>query len=430
MPIDEAMLEKLLGEHLPAQRWFGARMVDGLIATRELTDRLLQVLVRGSDGGRYQAVIGLRPIGDLPGFFDGKAGAVIGELDGHLAYDATIDPELSIALLAHVMPDEHVERARPLGAEQTNTSLVFDERLVLKVFRRLSDGPNPDVEVTRELARIGFEHVIPPLAEWRDADGDYGVVNELLVGAFDGWHLALTSLRDLYDRRCEPDEAPGDFGFEAERLGAVTARLHVAMADAFGTHPADVDGWIDDMESQLARVDLPSKVAKGARSTYHSLRDVEVGPAIRIHGDFHLGQTLRTDNGWFVLDFEGEPARPVEERTLPSSPMRDVAGMLRSFSYAAQVALREHAGNDEEATELQVLADSWERHNARRFLEGYEGYGDVDHVLPSRDARAVVRRAFELDKAVYEVDYETGHRPDWVEIPRAAVTRLLEGGPT
>jgi maltokinase len=268
--------------------------------------------------------------------------------------------------------------------------------------------------------------VIAPRAEWRDDEGDYGVVNDLLVGAFDGWHLALTSLRDLYDRRCPPEEAPGDFGFEAERLGVVTAQLHVAMAEAFGTFDADVDGWLSDMESQLARVDLSSSVAKRARSIYQSLRDVDVGPAIRIHGDYHLGQTLRTDGGWFVLDFEGEPARPVEERRRPSSPMRDVAGMLRSFSYAAQVALREHGEDD---AELRALADAWEQHNAERFRSGYEGYGDVDHVIPPVAARPVVRRAFELDKAVYEVGYETGHRPDWVDIPESAVKRLLEVDP-
>lgn len=423
MDLDETMLEKLLVEHLPAQRWFGARAVDGIIRTTVLGDGLVQVLVRGSDGGRYQAVIGLRPIGDTPGFFDGKATAMLGELDGHIAYDATIDPDLSIALLALIMPDERVERARPLGAEQTNTSLVFDERLVLKVFRRLTDGPNPDVEVTRALAEIGFAHVIPPVAQWRDDDGDYGVVSELLVGAFDGWHLALTSLRDLYDRRCPPEEAPGDFGFEAERLGSVTAQLHVAMAEAFGVSSADVDSWISDMESQLARVDLDAKIARRVRATYQSLRDVDPGPAIRIHGDYHLGQTLRTDTGWFVLDFEGEPARPVEERRRPSSPMRDVAGMLRSFSYAAQVALGEHGEGDDD---LRALADAWQHHNAGRFLAGYEGYGDVDHVLPPPEARAVVRRAFELDKAVYEVGYETGHRPDWVGIPLSVVERLIE----
>jgi maltokinase len=430
--IDEVELNRLLEEHLPAQRWFGARAVRGMerfTVLRKDTPGLLQVLVRGTDGDRYQVVIGLRPASDVQSFYEGKAAAMIGNLESDdellLAYDASIDPELGIELLREVMPGEQVVKARPLGAEQSNTSLVFDERLVLKLFRRLPDGPNPDVEVTRALARIGFEHVVAPLAEWRDDDGDYAVVNELLLGSADGWHLALTSLHDLYDRRVAPDEAPGDFGFEAERLGKVTAELHVAMADAFGLEQADVDAWISDMEAQLARVDLAPGVAKRARNVYEELREVEVGPAFRVHGDFHLGQTLLHDTGWYILDFEGEPARPIEERRRPSSPMRDVAGMLRSLHYAAQVALREMGGADDD--ELRVLAAAWERHNAERFLAGYSGYGELDRVLPPPEARHVVRRAFELDKAVYEVGYEAGHRPDWVEIPMSAITRLVPG---
>jgi maltokinase len=433
--IDEAALEKLLAEHLPAQRWFGARAFTGIeriTVLREGTPGLLQVLVHGDDGDRYQAIIGLRLTTDVQTFYEGKAAAMIGELDlGDdlvLAYDAAIDPELSIGLLGTVMPDTEVTKARPLGAEQSNTSLVFDERLVLKIFRRLPDGPNPDAEVTRALARIGFEHVIPPLAEWRDERDDYGIVMELLVGAADGWHLAMTSLRDLYDSRCAPEDARADFGFEAERLGKVTAQLHVAMAEAFGVHEADVDSWLRDMEAQLARVDLPARDARRARDVYEALREVEVGPAIRIHGDFHLGQALSSELGWFVLDFEGEPARPLEERRRPSSPMRDVAGLVRSLHYAAQVALRDVGGTEDEV--LADLADAWERHNAERFLAGYEGYAEVDRVLPPRAARQVVRRAFELDKAVYEVAYEVGHRPDWVSIPMSAVNRLLEDGPT
>jgi maltokinase len=405
--IDELELEACLAEQLPAQRWFGASAVKGIERVevlREELPALVQVIVRGDDGDRYQVVLGM-PDPSTPS----------------TAFDATGDPELCLALLRLVVPDEHVERSRPLGAEQSNTSLVFDERLVMKVFRRLPEGPNPDVEVARALAEHGFEHVVAPVAEWRDGGGDYGVVNELLVGASDGWHLAQTSLRDLYDRREAPEESAGDFGFEAERLGRVIAELHVAMAETFGTSDADVESWIADMEAQAARIaDLPSSV----HDVYAALRKVEPGPALRIHGDLHLGQTLRTDTGWFVLDFEGEPARPIEERRRPSSPLRDVAGMLRSFHYAAQVVLREHGNTDD--PELVALADAWERHNAERFLAGYEGYGDVDRVLPPADVRHVVRRAFELDKAVYEVGYETGHRPDWVGIPRSAVERLLE----
>ena len=431
MKVNEAALEECLAAHLPTQRWFGASEVKGIERVevlREALPSLVQVLVRGDDGDRYQVVLGLREPSDVPDFFVGNSGAVLGALDcgtPYTAYDATVDPELSIALLQLVLPGEEVAKARPLGAEQSNTSLVFDERLVLKVFRRLPEGPNPDVEVARSLAEHGFEHVIAPLGEWRDDGGDYGVVNELLVGAFDGWHLAQTSLRDLYDRRESPEECAGDFGFEAERLGTMIAQLHVAMSETFGTSAADVASWVADMEAQARRVDgLPD----GVQAVYDALRSVDPGPALRIHGDLHLGQTLRTDNGWYVLDFEGEPARPIEERRRPSSPLRDVAGMLRSFHYAAQAVLREHGGAADDA-ELRALADAWERHNAERFLAGYEGYGDVDRVLPPVEARHVVRRAFELDKAVYEVGYELAHRPDWVDIPRSAVHRLLETSP-
>ncbi|MEA3019989.1 MAG: maltokinase [Actinomycetota bacterium] len=407
MKLDEGALHKILAEDLPSQRWFGARAVDAIERVTVLDDRspaLIQVIVRGDDGDRYQVVIGA--------------------CDDDTIVDATADADLSLRLLRHVMPGEEVAKVRPLGAEQSNTSLVYDERLVLKIFRRLPQGTNPDAEVTCALAAIGFEHVIPPVAEWRDDDGDYGIVNELLVGASDGWHLALTSLRDLYDRRCPPEEAAGDFGFESERLGKVTAELHVEMAAAFGSGPADVDGWIADMVAQLARVDLPAQVARQARLAYEALRDVEPGPSFRVHGDYHLGQTLRTDAGWYVLDFEGEPARPVEERRRPSSPLRDVAGMMRSLHYATQVALRDFGSADD--AELIALGAAWEEHNAVRFCSGYEGYGDIDRVLPPAEARAVVRRAFELDKATYEVGYETGHRPDWVGIPLSAITRLLE----
>jgi len=433
MKIDDAALLALLESHLPSQRWFGARRVTGIdrvTVLRKDLPGLVQVLARANDRDRYQVVIGFRSVNDDAPFFEGKPTAVLGRVDdadGELvAYDATIDPELAIELLHDVVPDAAVTRARPLGAEQSNTSLVFDERLILKIFRRLPDGPNPDVEVTRALADHGFAHVVAPLAEWRDEEGDFAVVNELLVGALDGWHIALTSLHDLYDRRVAPDESPGDFGFEAERLGRTIAELHVAMAEVFGIVEADVDRWIEDMEAQLARIDFPAKTARAARAVYQALRDVDPGPSFRIHGDLHLGQTLLHDLGWYVLDFEGEPARPIEERRRPSSPLRDVAGMVRSFHYAAEVALRDIGGVDDAA--LRELGGAWERHNAERFLAGYAGYGGVEHVLPAGDARASVQRAFELDKAVYEVGYEQGHRPDWAEIPLSAVQRLLEVG--
>jgi maltokinase len=402
--IDREGLLAQLTEELPAQRWFGASAVTGIDVVRELPEKLVQVIVRGDDGGRYQTVLGARDDGSI--------------------VDATTDSNLSLALFHQTMPGEDVAKVRALGAEQSNTSLVFDERIVLKLFRRLPDGPNPDVEVTRALADHGYSHVVAPVGQWRDDDGDYAVATELLIGAADGWQVALTSLHDLYDRRVPPEDAAGDFGFEAERLGRTIAELHVAMAEAFGVVEPDVDTWISDMAAQLARVDLPAKDARAARAVYESLRDVDAGPSFRVHGDLHLGQTLLHDLGWYVLDFEGEPARPIEERRRPSSPLRDVAGMVRSLHYAPQVTLRGIGGGAD--AELQALADAWERHNAERFLAGYSGYGDVARVLPQGHARAIVQRAFELDKAVYEVGYEQGHRPDWADIPLSAVRRLLE----
>jgi maltokinase len=444
--IEREALAGALVEYLPRQRWFageagdaGGRAVPALEVTRvqELRDELpalLQVVVRARHGDRepadYQLVVGLRPLGSQGIFLDGRPEAIIGELraaDGDLlAYDAMADPELAVHLLHHVAPGEEVERARPLNLEQSNSSVVFDERLIMKLFRRLSAGPNPDAEVTRALVDVGFDNVAHPVAEWREGAVDFAVVNEFLVGGAEGFTLALTSLRDLYDRRSAPEEAGGDFAFEARRLGAITARMHVALAEAFGTEPGAPGAWADAMEAHLARVRHPDLEVEALRAAYDRLRHVaDPGPSVRIHGDYHLGQVMRTDLGWHVLDFEGEPDRPLDERRAPSSPMRDLAGMVRSFHYAAQVGLREFGpGADDE---LEALADRWEARNAGAFVDGYLAAEGVEEVLPASEAdREVVRAAFELDKAVYEVGYEQGHRPDWVAIPLSAVHRILE----
>jgi maltokinase len=373
-------------------------------------------------------VLGLRATDDRASFLEGKADAVLGELPTTagpaLAYDAVIDPELCMHLLDRVVPGTDVGRARLLGADQSNTSVVFDERLIMKLFRRLYDGPNPDAAVTRALADAGFTHVPPPVGEWCEGEAHMAVVSEFLAGGVDGFHLALTSLRDLYDARVPPWEAGGDFGPDARRLGAITAELHLAMVDIFGTSTADVEGWNRSMLEQLDRV-RPDADTDAIRGAYDALRHVDVGPAIRVHGDYHLGQVLRTDTGWYVLDFEGEPARPLEERLLPSSPLRDVAGMLRSFQYAAEIALRNYGYLDDD--EAKAFAVDWEARNAASFLRGYRETPGIERVLPDDDEAArVVLTAFLLDKAVYEVGYEASHRPDWGTIPLTAIHRILE----
>ncbi|MGH9042449.1 MAG: phosphotransferase, partial [Acidimicrobiia bacterium] len=266
----------------------------------------------------------------------------------------------------------------------------------------------------------GFTHVAEPLGAWIDQGRDLAFAQRFLAGATEGWAMALTSLRDLYADPCDPADAGGDFGAEAHRLGEVTADLHVAMAEAFGRAPGNNHEWADLMDEQMKRV-LPDDVAESARRIISRLRELDdAGPAIRVHGDYHLGQVMRTDTGWYVLDFEGEPARALSERIRPTSPLKDVTGMLRSLAYAPIVAM---ATQDDDLT---GLARAWEARNRSCFLDGYFTRAEEADLLPSDTAaRTTVLTAFELDKAVYEVAYEAAHRPDWVDIPTRAVAELV-----
>jgi maltokinase len=422
----------LLPDYLPRQRWYaGAEVpeavdVVGFECLRGGSPSLLWVLAQvAGDAAAYQLLVGLRPLIETEDFLEGKGRTFLGDIETDdgvvLAYDALVDPELAPAVLAVVAPDVEVKTMRPLAVEQSNTSVVFDDAIILKVFRRVHDDPNPDVEVVDALAAAGYEHTPKPVGTWRRDGRDLAVAREFLGGGADGWQLALTSLRDLYDRRCPPEECGGDFAPEAARLGETTGALHVKLAEAFGSSGGQPAAWADALHAGL--VDAPD--VRGVDARYDALRAVrDPGAAIRIHGDLHLGQVLRTDTGWYVLDFEGEPRVPVAERRKPSSPLRDVAGMLRSFHYASAAALLERQeGVDDE---LRRLADLWVERNRRSFLNGYLRAPGVEALLPTGEAeRNVVLDAFELGKAVYEVGYEREHRPDWEHIPRSAIERLL-----
>jgi maltokinase len=229
----------------------------------------------------------------------------------------------------------------------------------------------------------------------------------------------------MFNRRRPPRDCKLDFAKEAARLGQDVALLHVALAEAFGAAPADGGAWADDMSAQLHRVADGHLDTGRIEAVYQRLRGADdLGSAIRIHGDLHLGQVLRLARTWMVLDFEGEPARPVEERRRPSSPLRDVAGMTRSFHYAAGLALRETGTPDDE---LRLLADAWAERAINTFLSGYADVDEVHRLLPqARTSRDALLSVFEMDKAVYEVAYELSHRPDLVDLPVRAVERLLE----
>jgi maltokinase len=387
----------------------------------------------GPGRSRYQLLIGERPNGERAEFLNGHESSVLGSVGDRYYYDATVDSEMALAWLAVISDGSLVmERVRPVGAEQSNTSLVYDERLIAKIFRKLAEGPNPDIEVTEALSSVGFEHVAQPAAVWRKDAGDLAFVQQFLAGGTEGWKLALTSLRDLYScRPGDPCDAGGDFAHEASRLGHVTAEMHLAMAEAFGVDRDQfrLSGWpavLDEIEDKLRSMVGAAFSGSGAE-IIDQLREItDPGPAIRVHGDYHLGKVMRTDSGWYVLDFEGEPARGLEQRLSFTSPFKDVTGMLRSFQYAAHFALLEREEHERE--ELEHYGDEWERHNREAYLDGYFGTPRIGELLPQgSDIRQTVSLAFELQKALYELDYERAYRPDWVAIPAAAVQRILAG---
>ena len=445
--IDVPSLLPALSAWLPRQRWYRGQVEPAslTVSDQEIRGDRFPVLIRlllDADGALYQVMVGVRSRDEHPEFLRGHDASVIADVTTHqgdgIAYDAVIDPELALVILEEVAPHESVERARVMSAEQSNSSLVYDERLILKLFRRVHHGHNPEVEITSALAAQGFKCVAEPLATLRVRDVDLAVLQPYLAGATEGWALALTSLRDLFGMqdtssipvidpdvpppRPDPAQAGGDFSGEAARLGTMTGSMHVALADAFGRHPPDAKAWAQAIGDQLETLQPGDVDRAAAQAILDELVDVDAGAAIRVHGDYHLGQVLRTDAGWYVLDFEGEPARPLEERRRPTSPLKDVAGMLRSFHYAAAVARTER-----DIESLHEPAVAWEERNRKAFLRGYFEAAGSGGILPANpEATRVVLTAFELEKAVYELGYERAYRPDWEGIPLAALRRLTD----
>ncbi len=455
--IDPDRLSGLLIEHLPGhltrQRWSGAhdREVIGIdivwLDVLQPDEPLLvwaMVDATFADGGRhrYQLFVGGRRADSWPDFLEGKDRELLVVAPGRdgdvVLYDALVDPDLAIAVLHLVSPDTVVEVRRPIVLEHSNSSVVFDEATILKVFRKVEPGPNPDVEIPRRLAEHGYPNVLPPLAELRRDDTDLAVVREFLVGATEGWQLARTSVRDVLASRLPPEESGGDLAPGLSRLGSTIAGLHIAMVEAWGATPGDAEQWVTEMEAQLDEVlqatDAPTLDLEvlealdpdAVRRRLGAARALtDAGQEIRIHGDLHLAQVIQVDAGWIVLDFEGEPARRRADRFTLSSPLRDVAGILRSLHYAAASGLAEWDQGDDELCDLLA---AWEQRNRDAFVESYLAYGGIEGLLPADpSSRATLLAAFELDKAVYELGYELGHRPDKVSIPLEGIERLVHG---
>jgi maltokinase len=397
-------IDRPLHEWVPEQRWFAskAREVAELneLVRLPLSDdpELELVLVEARFATGTHELYQLLPGG--PGGADAlgallRADAEVGEVSFH----------------GSGRPDGHV---RDIGAEQSNSSLIYGDADVLKVFRRLEPGDNPELEMLRYLSARGFPN-IAQLTGWYEFSGELmdatlGVMQAYVPEARDGWELALD----------DPEGVAARIG----ELGDATGRMHTLLGseainpdfapeepsiEALSLLTATIDEEIErvfrDLPDGLPALEPIAGRSEELRDRLQMMSHVGVGGRlIRHHGDYHLGQTLLTDERWVILDFEGEPARPLLERRRKRSPLRDVAGMLRSFAYAA----------------------SWELRVREAFLDAYLEAVEPALLPAGRDATEKLLAIFELDKAVYELRYELNNRPDWVAIPVAGIARLLE----
>jgi len=437
------------------QRWYasksrhvtGIEIDEGVVVCEDPPLFLALVQTRFATGSHelYQLPLTFLPSGESTDF---DPIAVTPEWS---AFDAVSNPELTRDLLRRIAADEVLESddgvfgfhhvlgtgpispdapVRAIAVEQSNSSIVFGDQIVLKVFRKLEPGINPELEVLQFLTRRQFPN-IAPLIGWYDYQGrsfsaTLGVAQRFFPRAIGGWEMALD--------RIESD--PEAFLTELGSLGTVTAELHNALAsdandpafapeepssEAMSLLTATID---EDIERIFTRLPDDERVAaiagrgQDVRERIAMRAQLGVGGrSIRTHGDYHLGQTLHTPTGWVIIDFEGEPARPLFQRRQKRSPLRDIASMLRSFAYATSAATIMRgapppAGFEQRARET--------------FLEHY--FARIDPaLLPAGESGVASQLSiFELEKAIYELQYELDNRPDWLPIPAAGIARLLE----
>lgn len=454
-----------LARFLIRRRWFAAK-TRGIGALDVLDWAVLDphpplvLLLLAIDGDRYYVPVTVSA--------EATPDAALARMGGEAVVDAHDDPRFARRVLAAIAaarsldgrhgrfdfrptpgwvfpPDPDSQPARRFTGEQSNTSVVVGD-LVLKSLRRPQPGLNPDLEVTRFLTtRTAFPHV-PRLAGWMEyaAAGEaatLALLQELVPNAGDGWTHVVSTLaaRDrAVERRPDPllDDVRG--------LGAITGGLHAALAgdDAdpdFRPEPVgrdDVARWAGDIAREVAADDIQSRLGQSRPGAgvpdrvAWALAGLATGPTvtmkIRIHGDYHLGQVLKTPAGFVVIDFEGEPARPLAERRLKQSALRDVAGMLRSLDYAAHAVA---FGRPEAARAVALAAlTGWEERARDAFLDGYHEAVAASPVPLVPSSPADLRRAcapFELQKACYELRYEVNNRPDWAPIPLAGIDRII-----
>ncbi|MFD7341584.1 hypothetical protein ACFV98_37255 [Streptomyces violascens] len=452
---------------LATRRWFaggGGPLAEltplAVTVVREQSPALVHAVLRARHAGGterfYQLLLGLRP--DLPARLAPSAIAEVpdGPWRGWTLYEAVEDPALLGVLLrtlalrdgtggprldrtsALPLPVGLVPRA--LTAEQSNSTVAYGDRLLLKLYRRPEPGPHAEIDALRALTEPRCTRT-PRLhgALHTDAAGGEGLVlgllEDFLPAEADGWESAVRHAADCIEGSGRTIPATGGFTAHARTLGQAVAEVHSALAEAFPRHLLGPGAVADDaahMKRRLAEAvdEVPAlaryRTALGALYEDYAAMAARGRPMLaqRTHGDLHLGQALRTADGWRVIDFEGQPATPAAERTRPQSALRDVASMLRSFDYAARTALadvRERSAGEGPGPRLRRTrrAYAWAVRNRRAFCDGYRDAGGADPYC-----RPVPLRAFEADKAVYEAVYEARHRPALLPVPLAAIHRL------
>jgi maltose alpha-D-glucosyltransferase / alpha-amylase len=513
-------LERTLPRFLVRQRWFGAK--GRQVATVEVSDTIRLGSRRATDG-----VVALVDVSFTEGEPATYALPIVGRREGDdvgpeyvvarveagdgtwLLVDGLRDPDTATALLelierrrvargdhrrlvgtraeglARLRGTDQLEPQSSWG-EQSNTSVTYGDRLVLKVFRRIGKGVNPELEVGRFLTdRTTFRHGAPTAGAIElTGDGDAGSTVAILQGYVqnegDAWRYSLDAIRESFERALAlPSDQPvptadsgvmdlvgelpslltydliGPFLGSAWLLGRRTAQLHLALGSrpddpAFAPEPITrmyQRSLYQSMRSQaagtlrrLGRIRIMPGVEELLDREHELLSRFSVitgdrisGQRIRIHGDFHLGQVLWTGRDFIIIDFEGEPARPLGERRIKRSPLRDVAGILRSFDYATRTAMRSPWVEDlstEARASLGDWARAWTHWVSATFLGHYfEIAGDGPLLPETLDERRRMLHAHLLDKALYEVAYELDNRPDWLDVPVRGLLDLLDEGP-
>ena len=363
--------------------------------------------------------LGLKASGDELRILAGVEEPVFGLHDDPgglaVAFDAVREADTA-ALLTQVVTSSKIDpdRVRQVRFDTSSATLAFDDRIDFTIFDRLVDGPHPGLELLMGLDRAGFNHLAAPVAIWRRGGRDLGVVQEHLAGGSSGWAMARTSVRDLYAARVAAEDAGGDFASEARRLGTMTARMHLALAEAFGRREERISSVTAAVEARVAE-NAPGLLERSdvAALLVGLLASDQKCAVTRAHGDFHLGRVWRSEQGWMVVEFtpgEHPVNRPggvpgdadldadVGPGPCERSPLADVADMLWSFGRVASVAAarRDPSGHEN----LGPLADEWERRNRLAYLVGYQAVPGISALVPkTRDGVQRLAGLFELDRA-------------------------------